>query len=516
MWKTLERKPRVLVVLAHFDETRNPHGRPHFVPQGVGHAFLAGAFDRNNVDVKLYSEFHSGPLLNEKALAWPDMLVLTGVTSSFDRMKQLTAYARTLSPGCVVVAGGPAVRNLPSFSAHYFDYACQGDVEDLMGIALEVFGAAAVPEWHEPRFDLLNWGGPVNYVESSRYCNFRCTFCALTGEGRSYKTYDLASIERQIRSQRRKKILLFVDNNFYGNDRSFFRQKLDLLADLRREGVVPGWIALVTSDFFADPDNLVRARKAGCLGLFSGVESLSDEQIKVYNKKQNLIQPQIRMIESCLEAGIVFQYGLIFDPSTQRLGAMRRELSAILGTPSIPLPAFLSLTIPLLGTPYFQSCAHEGRFLPHAKLRDMDGFTLMTKPIDDLEAVVPFVRNMEKLGGHSRDILRHSLGFYKSYRHSLSARQMIASVGNAARLCFPQIIHNRRHLVPHRDETLTYVTTTQPLGPLYRPSLPVGEIYRDHFLPTMITDAEGGLHAHILANATPSSPARAIDAGLPV
>jgi hypothetical protein len=499
--RAFDRKPRVLVVLAHFDETRNPRGRPHFVPQGVGHAFLAGAFDRHNVDVRIYSEFHSGPLLDEKALGWPDMLVLTGVTSSFDRMKQLTAYARTLQPACVVVAGGPAVRNLPVFAARYFDYACHGDVEELKDIAAAVLGDAAVSETHEPRFDLLAWGGPVNYVESSRYCNFRCSFCALTGEGRPYNTYDLEAVERQIRSYRRKKILLFVDNNFYGNDRSFFRQKLDLLRDLRREGIVPGWIALVTGDFFADSDNLVAAREAGCLGVFSGIESLSSDQIRIYNKKQNLIQPQIRMIQSCLEAGIVFQYGLIFDPSTQRLDAMRSELATILDTSSIPLPAFLSLTIPLLGTPYFQHCADEGRLMPHAKLRDMDGFTLMSRPIDDLEAVVPFVRSMERLGGHNRHVLRHSAGFYRRYRGALSGRQMIASLANAARLCVPHLVHNRRNLVPHRDETLTYITTTQPLGPLYRPTLPVAERFREHFLPTMVTDGNGGLHAHILANA---------------
>nr|WP_246505100.1 radical SAM protein [Microvirga antarctica] len=421
-------------------------------------------------------------------------------------MKQLTAYTRTLNPRCVVVAGGPAVRNLPAFSAACFDYPCHGDVEELVAIAKEVFGEHAGAESLEPRFDLLNWGGPVNYVESSRYCNFRCSFCALTGEGRSYRAYDLDAIERQIRSQTSRKIVLFVDNNFYGNNRSLFHQKLDLLSALKREGVIPGWIALVTSDFFADLANLDRARRAGCLGLFSGIESLNADQIKVYNKKQNLIQPQVEMISACLEAGIVFQYGLIFDPATQTLDAMEAELSAILNCPAIPLPAFLSLTIPLLGTPHFRTCVEEQRFLPHAKLRDMDGFTLMTKTVDDLGDVMPFVRNLERLGGRNQSVVRHSLGFYKTYRRALSTRQMAASLGNAARLCWPQIIHDRHRLMPYRDETLTRVTTTQPLGPLYRPNLPVADRYRDHFLPTMVTDGTGTLHPHMITNMASSQP----------
>ena len=93
-----DHKPRVLLVVAHFDDTRNPNGRPNFIPQGLAHAFLAGAFHRRNVEVRLYSEFHSGPLKDERAFAWPDMLVLTGVTSAFDRMRQLAAYVRIKSP----------------------------------------------------------------------------------------------------------------------------------------------------------------------------------------------------------------------------------------------------------------------------------------------------------------------------------------------------------------------------------------------------------------------------------
>ena len=120
-----DRKPRILLVVAHFDDTRNPNGRPNFIPQGLAHAFLAGAFHQHNVELRLYSEFHSGPLKDEQAFAWPDMLVLTGVTSAFDRMRQLAAYVRIKSPRCVVVAGGPAIRNLPISSAEIGRASCR-------------------------------------------------------------------------------------------------------------------------------------------------------------------------------------------------------------------------------------------------------------------------------------------------------------------------------------------------------------------------------------------------------
>ncbi|WP_332684249.1 B12-binding domain-containing radical SAM protein [Bosea sp. (in: a-proteobacteria)] len=493
------RKPRILLVLAHFDDMRNRNGRPNFLPQGVGHAFLAGAFDRNAVEIRIHSEFHSGPLLDERAFAWPDMLVLTGVTSAFDRMCQLAAYARTRSPGCVVVAGGPAVRNLPLTSARVFDFACQGDVEELSEIARDVFGAATAASEVFPRFDLLSWKSPVNYVESSRYCNFRCSFCALTAERREYRTWTLAHLERQIRSYPRSKILLFLDNNFYGNDRAFFLAKLDLLESLFRDGSIPGWIALVTSDFFVDSRNIERARRAGCLGLFCGIESFTPAQIKSYDKRQNLILPQHDLIRSCLEAGIVFQYGLIFDPTSQRLSEMEEELDFVFRHDEIPLPAFLSLTIPLLGTPYFHKRLSEGAILPMAKLRDMDGFTLMTRPLDGVNETISFVRGLAKLDGRRRQVFDHGLRFWRRYRRSLSWRQMASQIANGARLCTPSLINGRR-LPRSDDERLTYVTTTQPLGPLYTPAFPVPERFSNHFRATFMTDASGGLSEQIAAD----------------
>jgi hypothetical protein len=124
-------RKRVLIVNAFFDEYRRTTGSPYRVPRAMGPVYLAGAFDAVRCDVRLYSEQYSGPLLDPALLGWPDMLVLTGVTSSFDRMLHLTAYARTLNERVVVVTGGPPVRALPQRARHFFDYACLGDIEEL-------------------------------------------------------------------------------------------------------------------------------------------------------------------------------------------------------------------------------------------------------------------------------------------------------------------------------------------------------------------------------------------------
>lgn len=116
-------------------------------------------------------------------------------------------------------------------------------------MACETLGCAYVAEEMFPRFDLVHGLDRIGYVESSRYCNFRCSFCAPTGEGRPYQPYDLNYIRRQILAIGRRQTVLFIDNNFYGNDRDFFAARLALLTDLRARGELGEWSALVTGDF---------------------------------------------------------------------------------------------------------------------------------------------------------------------------------------------------------------------------------------------------------------------------
>ena len=69
--------------------------RPYKVPKPMAPVYLAGAFSRERCEVRLHCEVASGPLEDPNVLAWPDMLVLTGLTTSLDRMRHLTAYAKT-------------------------------------------------------------------------------------------------------------------------------------------------------------------------------------------------------------------------------------------------------------------------------------------------------------------------------------------------------------------------------------------------------------------------------------
>src|SRR5262249_26257083 len=228
-----------------------------------------------------------------------------------------------------------------------------GDIEELRDVIFGAWGESCAADEMLPRFDLAYWVNLVGHVESTRYCNFHCSFCSLTGEGHAYQTYSLENIRRQIQLAGKHRKLVFVDNNFYGNDREHFGQRVALINELRRAGYFRNWAALVTNDFFSRQENLDAVKASGCELLFSGVESFDAGWLRSEKKLQNTSMPQVEMISRCLNSGIVFCYGLMLDLTTRTIADVHRELEFITGTPEITLPAFVTLSIPILGTPDF-------------------------------------------------------------------------------------------------------------------------------------------------------------------
>jgi len=502
---------KVLIVNVFFDEHRRRSGSPLRIPRGSGQIFLAGAFNPETVDVQVYSEQTDGYLLDLELLSWPDMLVLTGLTSGIDRMLHLAAYAKTLNPRVVTVAGGPAVRALPRFSAARFDHACLGDVEELRDVAIAEWGedVAVPPGDLFPRMDLADGRGRVGYVESSRYCNFNCAFCSLSGEGRSYRRYGLDHLLRQIEATGKRQIV-FLDNNFYGNDRGYFSDRIDLLRDLKRRGTINGWSALVTGDFFARQANLEMAAKAGCMTLFTGVESFDEAQLSAYNKKQNNAVPQVEMIRNCLEHGIMFQFGIMLDPSTRHIGDLDREIDFILSMPDIPLPAYFTLPIPILGTPYFRQCLDAGLLLQNIRLRNMNGLSLLVRPRDGVDEAVRFARRLVDLSGRKARVFAHGLRFAAHHARRLSPLQHAVALASSVLTTFPGAATAPGKLWRKRPE-LTFYAPTEPDDPVYAPVMPVDPAFVRHFEQTRLTDWESAITSELapdlLAESDTSRPA---------
>jgi hypothetical protein len=285
---------------------------------------------------------------------------------------------------------------------------------------------------------------------------------------------------------------------------------------MRQQKQFQHWGALVTNDFFLRHDNLRVVKEAGCELLFSGLESFDNDWLRNFNKLQNTTAPQIEMISKSLNAGIVFAYGLMVDVTTRSVSDLRRELRFITGTPEITLPSFVTLSIPLLGTPYFFECLDRGSLLPETKLRDMDGTTILQRPLDPINEVVKFVDDVQSFRGYRSRALKHAAAFTHLYRSKLNAMQLMFALGSGLMVCAQPLTGSLAGLgwIRHRPKRRTYISTTEPLDHMYTPAFRVDSRYESYFHATMVTDKSGALHqdmidSGVLRNAPRKAVARA-------
>ena len=498
---------KILIVNCYLDPSRIPVKRKFKIPQTITPAYLAGMFSSRRCTIKLYDEVYSGPLEDPKLLAFPDMLVLTGLNLAFDRMLHITAYVKTLNKNAIVVAGGPAIRALHKYAQRFFDYCCTGDVEQLSEVIEDAFGHEYISRrylergWAMPRFDLVYWMKLLAYVESSRNCYFRCSYCSLTAEKGCYQTYPIDYIRDQIIQLGPKRLIHFVDNNFASNNKQFLSQRFELLQDLYDRGYILRWAGEVTCDFFLDDENLKRAFESGCCGLFCGIESFNAHSLSSFNKAQNTCMPQIELIQKCLQANIAFHYGIVFDFANRTITDLARELDFILKTPEIPLPSFFSLAIPLLKTPFFYECLEKRLFLPNLRLRDLDSDTIALKTKSPIADAVQFLARLHHLTGYKKRITQHMHGFFRIYRKVLSFENLIMSQYGALLLSAPKLLtldFNFEQIFArsfNNGRPRTFIGASDRLERVYQPVFPIDANYRHYFEPTRLTDEEGNICA---------------------
>lgn len=495
------RRPRVLIVNAYVDPWRSAAPARAFIPRSMAPYYLAGRFCPERTDIRVYDEVHHGALLDRKIFAWPDLVVLTGLTVSFDRARQLSAYFRDARDGVAVAIGGPIARGLPALCESVFDHVCRGDVESLDGLIDAVLGPGHLAEDPAPRFDMAGWSYGLGYVETSRNCNFRCAFCSLTGEGGAYLPYSSVEIERQLDAAGRRQYLVVLDNNFYGNNRADFERRVELLGARWRRGDFRGWGALVTGDFFKRPENLAFVAANGCKALFSGVESFDPAILKSFNKRQSLSSDPYAVSRACAEHGIHFDYGMMLDFTQQTVAEVDGQIETLLGSIDTPLPGLLSLTIPIVGTPYFDEAARSGRLMPHLRLCDLDGQKVVEWPKEPLDRVVPYVADLLRFRGRKLKLVRHALGHAWSRRKSFDTVQtLMSALGPLARFGGTVRIGSPRQMrQTWREAPRTYCAMTDRLSVSYRPIHRLAAKYARDFEPLNVTDGDGNLTPELIA-----------------
>jgi len=133
------------------------------------------------------------------------------------------------------------------------------------------------------------------------------------------------------------------------------------------------------------------------------------------------------------------------------------------------------------------------------RLRDMDGLTVVTKPLDPVDDVVAFARNLPNLRGYRMKALGHTARFLRRHFRALSPLQLSAAGVSAALICTQSTASSPfrpRFKRPRR----TFWGPTETLDPLYKPVMHLPSRYEAHFRPTMVTDPGGRLSEDLIAD----------------
>jgi hypothetical protein len=381
---------RVGIISAHIDHRRRgSHHRGILQPQAGA---LIAALLPAHVDVELINDAWRDPDYGRDY----DLLIVSCLHSDFDRARQLSHYWRRR--GATTVLGGSFASTFPQLAAPWFDAVVIGDPESTIPHLFDDFSRKRLEPLYRsgdylpeavptPRFDLMleqSWL-PLS-LEITRGCPFTCDFCALTGVGTRHHVRPVADVVRDLEAARRvageagvgwlrRRIAGFYDNNLGGN-LGYLRTLCRALEPLRLR-----WGVCVTFNVLCDPDLLAAMARAGCRGVFVGLESFNPAALSDMGKFQNVLAKTRAAIGNAHREGILVMAGLMLSPDMDDAAYMA-DIPAHLDRAGLHVPTYVSFEIPIPGTPHFQKLAQRAQppLLPDAPLYDFNGYNLVTRP----------------------------------------------------------------------------------------------------------------------------------------
>lgn len=266
----------------------------------------------------------------------PDIVGITSTTPSFGEAYKMARAVKDLKPECVVVMGGPHVsfEDDSTLENPCVDIIVRGEGEftmrdvvkclengeslsKVLGITYRANGVirrnsdrlfiedldALFVSYHKLPMSRYKFEGK-NYatIVSSRGCPYRCIFCASSLlHGKKWRSQSAERVGREVRfliDEYGMKHIEFLDDLFTFNNRRveeichiFTREKLDVQ-----------WYCSSRVDTISN-DLMAKMRRAGCIGIYFGVESGCHRILNLLRKGIRT-QQAVKAVRGAKEAGI--------------------------------------------------------------------------------------------------------------------------------------------------------------------------------------------------------------------
>ena len=322
---------------------------------------------------------------NYPAMPRPDLVGITAFTSQANRAYEVATHFRRL--GVPVVMGGIHATMCLDEAMERVDSIVTGEAERVWLQVLEDArhgslkrrydgGLAQINDVPFARHDLLATGYAFGAIQTTRGCPLNCSFCSVTAfNGARYRQRPIPDVVREFQLVREKHVLV-VDDNLVGTRPDHIARAKDLFRALAQANLRKEWVAQATINFADDEELLALAAKAGCSGVFIGLESPAAEGLRELGKKFNLLKGRdlrasVRRIQrhNILVVGS-FMIGLDIDEPG--IGKRIAEAASQYGVDNLNV---LFLT-PLPGTRLWDQMKSEDRIALDAFPEDWKYYTL--------------------------------------------------------------------------------------------------------------------------------------------
>ena len=321
--------------------------------------------------------------------AEPDILSISCYIWNIDYVKQLLPVLRAALPDCVIILGGPEVSYDSADGQGLYpeaDHIICGEGESAFvsllgyhyGLSEPSVSSAIPPNPYTPSyFEQLD--GRIAYIESSRGCPFRCTFC-LSGRDEPVRYFDMAQVKANLvrLANSGTETVKFVDRTFNCHQGRCI-EIIRFILDAREKGDIPPGVCIhfeVAADLFeAESIELLRGAPAGLFQLEIGLQSFNEVTLDMIGRKtdipkaiatvkqlreRNNIHLHLDLIcglpgEDLQSFGASFDRAFALSPHMLQLGFLKlihgsklREQSESLGIAYDPQPPYQVLSTPWL------------------------------------------------------------------------------------------------------------------------------------------------------------------------
>ena len=189
-------------------------------------------------------------------------------------------------------------------------------------------------------------------LDCGRGCPFDCSFCTIINvQGRKMRFRSAEHIAEAIRHNYRAHgvtFYFFTDDNFARNKN--WEAIFDALIRLREQEQVPVEFMMQVDVLSWKIKNFVsKARRAGCINVFIGMESLNASNLKAAGKNQNHVHEYAQLIDAYSNSEISTNVGYIIGFPNDSADSVRRDLAHLMQQVRPDHASFFMLT-PLPGS----------------------------------------------------------------------------------------------------------------------------------------------------------------------